>query len=110
MWIKGINSDHSVNEVYDGKNVSFAKENGFIVQSAQRAFDGRFYINGHLPRRPVNEQNDVIRQKRREAYVKHTDNILFDALENSENLDVLQKILALWKIEKDKIRKAYPYI
>lgn len=109
MWIKGINTDNSVNEVYNGTNASFAKENGFIEQSAQRAFDGRFYINGYLPHQPIDEQNETIRQKRSEAYAKQTDRILFDALENSNDISALQKSLMSWKIEKDKIRKAYPY-
>jgi len=94
-----------------GTNSEFYESIGMTEQDVEKAYNGRWYLVGHLPQPSVDEQNEQIRQQRQARYEKESDPIRLDydeALARGE--ETAEQLRIDWLASKDKIREELPYI
>ena len=94
-----------------GTNTEFYESIGMKELDVEQAYNGRWYLVGHLPQPSVEEQNEQIRQQRQARYEKESDPLRLDydeALARGE--ETADEFKAKWLASKDKIRAELPYV
>jgi len=94
-----------------GTNSEFYESIGMKELDVEQAYNGRWYLVGHLPQPSVDEQNEQIRQQRQARYEKESDPIRLDYDEAlARGQDNAEQLKQEWLASKDKIREELPYI
>lgn len=74
-------------------------------------YDGKFYLEGQEPQKPISMQNEEIRQQRQARMFSEADQLKYDyeeAVARGEmNAEELKKV---WLAKKDEIRADLPYL
>lgn len=73
-------------------------------------YDGKFYLQGNEPEKPVEMRIDEIRSQRRERMTNEADELKHDYDEAvARGDDNAAELKELWLAKKDQIRKELPY-
>ena len=71
-YVKDI-IDNKCKLIYNGENINYALEKGYIEMEVEQAYDGNWYLAGYAPVQPISEQNEAIRATREPLYSTQID-------------------------------------